>query len=232
MKLSKNLALALSLAGSLMVSARAEAASIVLRTGVDAALTVLGENATDPFWNISVQSLAATDAEVVNAEVICCDMDTVSNTAAWISDPSVTKPSPGTAWGVGLIAVASRTFDLTGFDLDTVSLSGLWRVADNRRGVFINGNLIVGTDNGANGWFSDQALSAGPSFFINGLNTIELKGTSQNSSWDGFWLDATVTGELDEVTPSPVPEPGTVSMIGLGIAGLVVHVRRRRSVRS
>jgi hypothetical protein len=229
MKLSKNLAVALSLAGSLLVSARADAASIILRTGVDAALTVLGENATDPFWNISVQSLAATDAEVVNAEVICCGMETATNSAAWISDPSVTKPSPGTGWGIGLIAVASRTFDLTGFDLSTVNLAGNWRVADNRQGVFINGNLIAGTNNGANGWFSDQALAAGPAFFINGLNTIELKGTSQNSSWDGFWLDATVEGELLDVDPSPVPEPGTISMIGLGVAGLIVHVRRRRA---
>jgi hypothetical protein len=226
MKLSKNLAIALSLAGSLLVSARAEADSIVLRTGVDAALTVLGENATDPFWNISVKGLTATDAEVVNAEVICCEMETVSNTAAWISDPSVTKPLPGTSWGIGLVAVASRTFDLTGFDLSTVSLLGNWRVADLRQGVYINGNLIAGTSDGNAGWSADQAIAAGPAFFVNGLNTIELKGTSVNSSWDGFWLDATIAGELH---PTAVPEPGTISMIGLGVAGLFVQARRRRA---
>jgi hypothetical protein len=226
MKLSKNLAVALSLAGSLLVSARADAASIVLRTGVDAALTVLGENATDPFWNISVQSLAATDAEVVNAEVICCSMDTVSNTAAWISDPSVTKGSPGTGWGIGLIAVASRTFDLTGFDLDTVSINGTWRVADRRQGIFINGNLLAGTNDNANGWDNDQVFASALPFFVAGVNTIELKGTSVNSSWDAFWLDATVEGELH---PTTVPEPGTISMIGLGVAGMIVHVRRRRT---
>jgi hypothetical protein len=229
MKLSKNLAVALSLAGSLLVSARADAASIVLRTGVDAALTVLGENATDPFWNISVQSLAVTDAEVVNAEVICCNMATVSNTAAWISDPSVTKGSPGTSWGVGLVAVASRTFDLTGWDIPTVTIFGKWRVADRRQGIFVNGNLLVGTNDNADGWDNDQLFSGNTNVFVNGLNTIELKGTSVNSAWDAFWLDATVEGNLLDVDPSPVPEPGTISMIGLGVAGLIVHVRRRRA---
>jgi hypothetical protein len=38
-----------------------------------------------------------------------------------------------------------------------------------------------------------------------------------------------VTGDLVDVDPSPVPEPGTISMIGLGVAGLIVHVRRRRA---
>jgi hypothetical protein len=153
-------------------------------------------------------------------------MDTVSNTAAWISDPSVTKGSPGTGWGIGLIAVASRTFDLTGFDLDTVSINGTWRVADRRQGIFINGNLLAGTNDNANGWDNDQVFASALPFFVAGVNTIELKGTSVNSSWDAFWLDATVEGELH---PTTVPEPGTISMIGLGVAGMIVHVRRRRT---
>jgi hypothetical protein len=233
MKLPKTLAIVLALAGTLLVSSKAEADFIFLRTGVDAALNVLGENATDPFWNISVQSLAATDAEVVNAEVICCGMQTVGDRAAWISDPSVTKGSPGTSWGIGLVAVASINFVLDGYDLDTVQLSGIWRVADLRQGVYINGNLIPGSNDGDNGWDNDEFVFAqGPEFFVDGLNTLELRGTSINSQFDGFWFDGGVDGVLEDVDPSPVPEPGTVSMMAFGVAGLIVHLRRRRAARS
>jgi hypothetical protein len=226
----------LLLAGSLLASAPAQADTFFLRTGVDALLNVLGENAVDPFWNISVQGQPATDAEVVNAEVICCGMETVNaleTLAAWISDPSVTKPSPGTGWGINQTAVATRTFDLTGFDIDTVQMNGAWRVADRRLGLFINGTLLEGSDDGEDAWFSDELIfAAGPQFFIPGLNTIELRGNSVNSQFDGFWFSAVVDGEREDVTPSPVPEPGTVSMIGLGVAGLIAHLRRRRSARS
>jgi hypothetical protein len=230
MKLSKNIAVALSLAGSLLASSPAGADTIFLRTGVDSLLNVLGENATDPFWNISVQSQAATDAEVVNAEVICCGMETVNNLAAWISDPSVTKGSAGTSWGINQTAVATRTFDLTGFDIDTIQMNGAWRVADRRLGIFINGTLLPGTDDGGFAWDTDELIfAAGPQFFVAGLNTIELRGDSVNSQFDGFWFSAVIDGEREDVDPSPVPEPGTVSMIGLGVAGLIVHVRRRRA---
>ncbi len=208
----------------LVVPHQVDAASIVLRTGVDGGLNPLGENVTDPLWDISVQGGGFVDAEVVNSEVICCGMETVAPVARWISDPSVTDGSPSTGWGIGPTAIARRTFDLTGFDLSTTSLSGAWRVADNRAGVFINGNLIVGTDDGGAGWDNNQLLTAGPAFFIPGLNVIELRGFSQNSTWDGFWLDATIQ---DSPTTPPVPEPTTVALMAFGVAAAAARARGR-----
>jgi len=117
--------LALAFLVPALVPALAQATTITLRTGVDAALTPLGQNVADPFWTISVQGGAFVAAEVVNTEVLCCGMATANAQAGWISDPSVTAGSASTGWGVNQTAIVRRSFDLTGVDLATVALNGL-----------------------------------------------------------------------------------------------------------
>jgi hypothetical protein len=198
----------------------ASAATIAIKTGVNGAGTPLGENVVDPFWTISVQGGGFVAAEIVNSEVVCCGMETVGSQAAWISDPSVTDGSPFTGWGVGPVTVARRTFDLSGFDLTQTAMSGTWRVADSRRGIYLNGNLIAAnTADGGSGWTTDQAFSVliGSAFFSPGLNTIELRGSSVNSQFDGFWLDATIRTEAAVAT---APEPALLSLLGLALVGL------------
>jgi hypothetical protein len=205
----------------------ASANSITIRTGVNGALTVLGENVSDPFWMISVDGGGSfTSAEVINSEVLCCDMDTVGAQAAWISDPSVTDGSAATGWTAEDGAIATRQFDLTGFNLVDVVLSGAWRVADVRQGIYLNGNLIdVATADNQFGFTEDQFfyIAFGSGYFLPGVNTLRLQGTTVNQQWDGFWLDATVNDE----NPPPVPEPGTLILIGLGLAGYLPALRRR-----
>ncbi|BCS34719.2 hypothetical protein TBR22_A39450 [Luteitalea sp. TBR-22] len=206
------------------------AASLTIRTGVDAGGAVLGSGVADPLWTISVQGGAFVAAEVAapGHPIICCGMETVSSTARWISDPSISTGSAATGWGVGPTAIARRSFDLSAFDLSTVALTGFWRVADNRRGVFINGNLLPGTNDGGAGWNNDQALNlaAGSGFFVQGQNVIEIRGTSQNSNWDGFWLDVTLEGR-DRNGGGTVPEPTTLALMGTALLGAVTRRRRR-----
>jgi hypothetical protein len=211
----------------------ASAAPIILRTGVDATNAVLPSGAVDPNWTISTDDGATfVSDKVLYPAQICCGMESVAGTAAWISDPSINANAPNTAWGINQDVFLRRTFDLTGYDLSTVSLQGNWRIADWTFGISLNGNLIPGTAIGNCGdnqalcgtWFSDHALAvlAGSGLFVNGLNTLEFRAQSINSGWDGLWLDAQVDGRR------VVPEPSLMllTLTALGAAGAI---RRRRA---
>ncbi len=215
---------ALTFLFSALVSGSAQAVTITLRTGVDAALTPLGQNVADPFWTISVKGGGFVAAEVVNTELICCGMATVTAEARWISDPSISAGSNATGWGINQTVFVHRSFDLTGFDLATVALNGAWRVADDRQGVYLNGHLLAGTT-GANGYQANQTIQvlAASGFFAQGVNVLELRGTSTNSQFDGFWFSGTVTGDT-----IPAAEPATLTLLGLGLAS----VRAARRLRS
>jgi len=98
-------------------------------------------------------------------------------------------------------------------------------VADNRQGVYLNGNLLTGTGGGGSGYGTDQAIQvlAASGFFLQGANVLELRGTSLNSQFDAFWFSGTVTGN-----PIPAAEPATLMLLGVGLAS-VRAARRRRS---
>lgn len=214
----------------------AYAAPIQLNTGVAVGGTTLSAGSIDPFWTISTDGVNFVAAKVAypgaypdfNSGQTCCGMETVSAGAAWITTPSVVATSPTTGWGISNTVYARKLFDLSGYDLSTVSLSGKWRVADTDYGIYVNGNLISGTNTHVFAFAQDQAfsLSTGSGFFVGGINAIELRGQSVNNVWDAFWLAGTVQGQNN--TPTSVPEPATLTLLGLGLAGMV-GMRRRRS---
>jgi hypothetical protein len=209
---------------SLMALVASASADIVVRTGVDGANAVMASGSTDSDWTISTNggsSFAA--AKVLYPIQTCCGMASVAGTAAWISDPSITDSSAATSWGVGSTVYLRHSFDLSGYDLATVAFSGIWRVADNTLGIYLNGDLISGTTIDGT-WFSDWALSVGTgsSSFLQGVNTLEVRANSINSSWDGLWMDGTVTGRQS----GTVPVPATLALTVLGL-GLVAAQRRR-----
>lgn len=203
--------------------------TINLNTGTDATGSVLAAGTLDPFWTISTDGTTFTAARVAYpapSGQICCGMDTVDGSAAWISTPNVTASDPATTWGISNIVYARRSFDLTGFDLDTVSLAGELRVADSSAGLYLNGTLVPGTH--ANGTYTFQfdiafSIAAGSSAFVQGINTLELRGTSVNSQWDAMYLTTTVSG-----VTAPVPEPETWALFFAGL-GILALVRSKRA---
>ena len=238
-RIARTAAVAVLVAFGLVSSAAA--APIILRTGVDSSNAVMAPGSIDTAWQISIDDKATyTDSKVLyplknpsdpfSGGQICCGMETVANTAAWVSDPSVVPDNGNTAWGISQDVWLKRSFDLTGYDLSTVSLNAIWRIADFSFGLYLNGNLLAGTNTGNTPkWAVDTPLliPAGGGLFVNGINTLELRGQSVNSGWDGFWFDGAVDGRVTDT--NPVPEPATLSLLALGSSVLAVRRRRRRS---
>lgn len=232
--LRSSIAVVVVFAGSLIAANAVQAQVINLNTGVDAGGNVIARGALDPFWKIAIGAGSQTSAMRGSLANECCGMETVGPNSGWITDPSqdVGANSEFTSWGSDWTTAVrlSRTFDLTSYDLSTVALAGIWRVADNQTGFFLNGNLIVAggpqsgfieANYGSNNAFS---VGTGSAFFNQGLNTLEVVAYSGNSMWDGLYIDAAVRGAI-----TTVPEPSTMVLVGSALFGLAVVRRRRRA---
>ncbi|MGC9966576.1 MAG: PEP-CTERM sorting domain-containing protein [Syntrophobacteraceae bacterium] len=110
------------------------------------------------------------------------------------------------------------TFDLSGYDLSTVSLSGSWTLDD--AGILsINGNIIsISPDSGQ--WTFMSSFNVLNSDFTTGVNTLTIAITQSDNNMEGVRLEGLVTGT------SAVPEPCTMLLIGSGLVGLAAFRRK------
>lgn len=220
---------ALFAAGVALIAPAVQAQTINVSTGVSASGVPLADGSADPFWTISSQGGPFGSAVVMFPVGMCCGMENADFTRAkWITD--ITSPSsPSTNFGINPTAVLRRQFDLSGYDLSTVQLSGNWRFADyfvnQSQGFFLNGTRLFGPAGPIDNWSLDHAFSgAGVGAFVAGVNTLEVRGVSVNSTWDGLYLDAAVTGRI-----AAVPEPAALALFATGAALLAGIARRRRA---
>jgi|JI8StandDraft_1071087.scaffolds.fasta_scaffold99673_2 hypothetical protein len=226
----------LACAAAAAVPVHAAVVEVDLHSGIDGLGHVLAAGSIDPFWTISTDGVNFSSARVAypgtypdfGSGQTCCGMETVDGTAAWVTTPSVVATSPTTGWGSGSAVYARRAIDLAGYDLASVSFNGKWRVADVATGIYVNGNLVPQSASGTYAFSSDWSfsLAAGSGYFVDGINTIELRGYSVNNMWDAFWISTTVTGDV-----VAVPEPQTYALMLAGL-GLVGVAARRGSARA
>ncbi len=151
-------------------------------------------------------------------------VSTLSSNSAYYSGPA----APGSAWvwsgNSRDVDAATYTFsfDLTGYDLSTAALSGLWGV-DNTGTISLNGNLIasLGAVITANFNNLNSYGTTTPSFFTAGLNTLrfDLRDAGGQAAFRATGL---VTADL-----SPVPLPASALLLLGGLGGIAAFKRRK-----
>jgi Bacterial Ig-like domain len=103
----------------------------------------------------------------------------------------------------------TRTFDLTNYNLATVSLAGTWSIDDG--GVVI----LNGTQISSLGYAPSQnafSVPQGSPLFNQGSNTLTIVMTSADNTLDAVRLEAQVSGALTSGTSSTTPIPGVASI--------------------
>lgn len=221
----------LALALALVAPAALPAQQIKLGTGLAANGTALADGATDPFWSISTDGgNTFTSAKVLgNAFNTPCGCGILANALSgkWINQTGAI----GSGYPIGRTVYTRRTFDLTGYDLSTVSIGGSFSVMDSNLGLYLNGHLIPGSTliypSYAPWMFlTNFAVQGNSGWFTQGINTLEFQVTSVNGVYDGVMLQ---NGQLDGTMVSTTPEPASVVLIASGLLGVFAVGRRRRA---
>jgi hypothetical protein len=209
--------------------AKADVITSLFNTGLDASGNKLGAGAIDPHWTLVV------NPENSGPQAYVTVTDGFPIPSAWVSNPGNAQwimPTSGFAENNTSGSYAYQTtFDLSGFDPTTASVT--FRVAaDNRvSGVFLNGNDVGFSYAGPTGTgdaytaFSDSFTISNPAFFQDGLNQLQFQVVNDPVDGGAYCYDPqNPTGMLVKIygKACPIPEPSTYAMVGaaLGLFGL------------
>jgi hypothetical protein len=195
---------------------------VIFNTGVDGAGVALADGTVDPHWQIIAGTLAFPGPNAYVSNPGYPIPPWTANTAAskWISPAAIANQE----FGVFDTYIYRITFDLTGLIPGSASLSGQWASDNQTMEIRLNGVNILGAPNCADSTSDTSCFTTFDPFsiasgFVAGTNTLDfvvLNGGGPSG------LRVEVAGSAD-----PVPEPGTLLLLGSGITGLVLRRRRR-----
>lgn len=193
----------------LAVAAAAQAAPIpgLYATGVDDAGDRLPGGSVDPHYRLFDDMRADAPSYVVGT--LPGTYVPNSATSAWIWENADGSPS-------FVVRTYRLTFDLSGFDPATVSISGTWGVDDAGRDIIVNG-VSTGQSMVGFGAFEPFLLRAG---FVAGINTIDY--VVENAGGPGAFRVDTIAGDAVRL-----PEPASAALALLALT----LVAARRSAR-
>jgi hypothetical protein len=199
--------------------ALAAAIPALFNTGVDNSGTPLPNdpNAVDPHYAIVVNAAGTgTAAHVVD--------QTNFPFGLWIPNTPTSKwiaPAFSPPWVPGDY-MYELTFDLSGLDPGTASITGRWSTDNGKIGIFLNGSLVVGPPNIDPDWSAFVPFSIPPgSPFHAGINSLDFKLNNSGLSTGLHVTDLQGNAAL-------VPEPCALVMLAAGAVGLLIYVWRRR----
>jgi len=182
-------------------------------TGLDANKNALAANGgVDAHWEVDGQSAVTYKHPAYAAN----DVD-----SSWVS----VNQNGGNETNSATTYTYSTSFDLTGYDASTASISGLWG-ADNYGSIFLNGFDTGNSLSFGYGAFRSLTQFAVSDYFIEGLNTLSVELTNGHLNplldpgpgalrFDDLALQATA-----------VSEPGNMALFSLGLMGLLLARRK------
>ena len=216
MRLVKFLSLTGLSAGIALLALPSNAAiiSYLFPTGVDSSGAPLGDGVSDPNYYILETESSGV---VMNENNIPASWVSHSSNSNWIWEKATGKPADVTR-------TFRTTFDLTGLDPNTASISGKWAVDNQGLDILVNGISTGQTTGQTNLGFEELTTFNINSGFVDGLNTLDFVARDVGRT-SGFLVDS-ISGNADAI-PQSVPEGSSLlSLLVVGLfstASLVMH---------
>lgn len=242
-------ALIVTILSAFCVSAPVWSATIpVFGTGLNNLGQFLGSGAADPHYVLTVNYLGNGTSPVVPGGASSVEATTQSVPPNWPMIPGYWATDPSAQWiapqvdVVGINGVPfdtlytyQTTFDLTGFNLSTVDISGHWTGDNYLSQVSLNGvPIYTGSGCGTPGNYAFQSTDPFniTSGFVQGVNTLSFNvinstcfNNPPNTNPTGLLVD--MSGTADPINTA-VPEPQALIPAGLCMIAAFSLYRRRR----
>ena len=212
MRLVKFLSLTGLSAGIALLALPSNAAiiSYLFPTGVDSSGAPLGDGVSDPNYYILETESSGV---VMNENNIPASWVSHSSNSNWIWEKATGKPTHVTR-------TFRTTFDLTGLDPNTASISGKWAVDNQGLDILVNG-ISTGQTNFGFGELTTFNINSG---FVDGLNTLDFVAKDLGYI-SGFLVDS-ISGNADAIPQSAPEGSSLLSLLVVGLfstASLVMH---------
>jgi len=117
------------------------------------------------------------------------------------------------------------TFDLTGFNLASVSITGGWSTDNVGTEIVLNGTNTGAATTAFNQFATGFAPFSITSGFVPGINTLDF---IVNNAGGPTALRVEMTGSGNLTSAVAAPEPATLTLLGLGLTAMCSRRRRQR----